>query len=270
MTTPNRIAVAMQRAANQQRAALIAYVTCGDPSLSATVEIVLAAASAGVDIVELGVPFSDPSADGPSIQRAMERAVAAGAGLPSSLEVVAQLRARGCEVPIVLFGYYNPIVIYGVEQFAQHAARCGVDGVLTVDLPVNELAELATPLAAHGIAVIPLLAPTSTPPRYIKAASFKPPFIYYISMTGVTGGAVDDKQLAERVANTTAIRAATHVPVAVGFGIRTAADAAAVANYADGVVVGSAIVDIIAAADVAVVAQRVGEFLGTLRQAMNR
>ena len=159
----------------------------------------------------------------------------------------------------------------GVERFAAEASRVGIDAVLTVDLPVNELAELATPLAAHQIAVVPLLAPTSTPVRFAKAAAFAPPFIYYISMTGVTGGAVasGDAQ-AERVAKTGAIRAATGVPVAVGFGIRTPADAAAVAQYADGVIVGTAIVDAIAAGPSATAAPRVGAYIATLRTAVAR
>ncbi len=269
--TGQRVVRAMAAAAAENRAALIAYVTFGDPTPALTLDIVLAAVAAGADIIELGVPFSDPSADGPSIQRAMERALDAGAGLPSAMAMVAQLRTRGCDVPVVLFGYYNPIVVYGVERFAAEASRVGIDAVLTVDLPVNELAELATPLAAHHIAVVPLLAPTSTPVRFAKAATFAPPFIYYISMTGVTGGAVanGDAQ-AERVANTRAIRAATGVPVAVGFGIRTPADAAAVAQYADGVIVGTAIVDAIAAGATADAAARVGAYVATLRAAVSR
>lgn len=271
--TGQAVRAAMARAAAEQRAALIAYVTFGDPTPHATLDIVLAAVAAGADVIELGVPFSDPSADGPSIQRAMERALAAGAGLPSALNMVAALRARGCDVPVVLFGYYNPIVVYGVAKFAKACADVGVDAVLTVDLPVNELAELATPLAKHNVAVIPLLAPTSTPVRFTKAAAFAPPFIYYISMTGVTGGAFSNAEPApndERVRNTQAIRAATGIPVAVGFGIRTPADAAAVAQYADGVIVGSAIVDAIAAGPAASAPVRVHTYLATLRAAIGR
>lgn len=273
--TGQAVRAAMARAAAEQRAALIAYVTFGDPTPHATLDIVLAAVAAGADVIELGVPFSDPSADGPSIQRAMERALAAGAGLPSALNMVAALRARGCDVPVVLFGYYNPIVVYGVAKFAKACADVGVDAVLTVDLPVNELAELAMPLAKHNVAVIPLLAPTSTPLRFTKAAAFAPPFIYYISMTGVTGGvlssaAAEPAPNDERVRNTQAIRAATGIPVAVGFGIRTPADAAAVAQYADGVIVGSAIVDAIAAGPAASAPVRVQAYLATLRAAVRR
>ncbi|MCE9572593.1 MAG: tryptophan synthase subunit alpha [Deltaproteobacteria bacterium] len=242
------------------RAALVAYLTFADPDPATTVEIVLAAAAEGADVIELGVPFSDPSADGPVIQAAMERALKAGGSLPGALDAIAAIRARGATVPIVLFGYYNPIFVYGVDRFAARAAAVGVDAVLTVDLPIDELDELRVPLAAHGVDVIPLVAPTSTDARIARVRALDAPFVYYISLTGVTGagggGAVDPTRIA-------AIRAATGSPVAVGFGIKTPADAARVGALADGVVVGSAIVSTIAGA--ADPAAAVGAFVGALR-----
>jgi tryptophan synthase alpha chain len=235
-----RLADAFARAKSEKRAALVAYLTFGDPSPQASIAIVEATARAGADVIELGVPFSDPSADGPSIQRAMERALAAGGSLSGAIDAVAELRRRGLATPIVLFGYYNPIFVMGPDAFAARAHTAGVDAALVVDLPVDELGELADPMAARGLSVIPLVAPTSTPERIARVAAFTPPFVYYISITGVTGtraaAAIDPLRIEQ-------IRIAAHAPVAVGFGIRTPADAARVAAVADGVVVGSALVD---------------------------
>ena len=245
-----------------ERAALVAYLTYGDPDPHTSIDIVEAVARAGADVIELGVPFSDPSADGPSIQRAMERALAAGANLAGALDGVAELRRRGVTTPIVLFGYYNPLFVMGPEAFAARAAAAGVDAVLTVDLPIDELAELAVPLAAHGVGVIPLVAPTSTPDRIARLAPFAAPFVYYISLTGVTGARAAAPVPPERIAQ---IRAAAHAPVAVGFGIRTPADAARFAAIADGVVVGTAIVDRVAQG-----AASVAELVRGLAAAMKR
>jgi tryptophan synthase alpha chain len=264
----NRVAAAFARAAAERRAALVVYLTHGDPSPAATPALIQAAADAGADVIELGVPFSDPSADGPVIQAAMLRALGAGATLGNALEAVATVRARGCDVPVVLFGYYNPIFCRGVDRFAADASSAGVDAVLTVDVPIDELAELQAPLAKHGIAVVPLAAPTSTEARLARLRAFAPPFVYYISMTGVTGGAFRGTAGgADRIA---AIRAASGAPVAVGFGIKTGADARAVAAHADGVIVGSAIVDRIAAAagDPGRAAAAVAELVRELRSAL--
>ncbi|HEY4244184.1 MAG TPA: tryptophan synthase subunit alpha [Kofleriaceae bacterium] len=264
----NRVAAAFARAAQEQRAALVAYLTFGDPDPATSIEVIAAAAAAGADVIELGVPFSDPSADGPSIQRAMERALDAGATLAGALDAVAGLRVRGISVPIVLFGYYNPIFVMGQDAFAGRASAAGIDAVLTVDLPIDELAELATPLAAHGIPIVPLVAPTSTPARIARVGALAGvPFIYYISMTGVTGA-----RAAQPVdpARLDAIRAATHAPVAVGFGIRTPADAARFAAIADGVVVGSALVDQVAAGPAAGAPERVATLVRALAAAMPR
>ncbi len=228
--------------------------------------MVAAAAKAGADVLELGVPFSDPSADGPSIQRAMERALAAGATLAGAIEAVAELRRRGVAVPVVLFGYYNPIFVMGPDAFAARAADAGIDAVLTVDLPIEELDELAAPLATRGIAVIPLVAPTSTPDRIARVGRMSPapPFVYYIALTGVTGargGRVDAARLAQ-------VKAGVKAPVAIGFGIRTPEDAARAAAVADGVVVGSALVERVADGAAKGAAGRVGELVGALARAL--
>ena len=211
--------------------------------------------------IELGVPFSrsvggwpvDPSRDGASDRR--------GRDVAGAIAAVAELRARGEDVAIVLFGYYNPIFALGVSVFAERAATAGVDAVLAVDLPIDELAELRTRSPRAGVAVMPLVAPTSTPDRIARLAGFAPPFVYYISMTGVTGtraaAAVDPVRLAQ-------IRLAAGAPVAIGFGIRTAADARRFSPIADGVVVGSALVDRLANDGVAGVTALVRELAGAM------
>ncbi len=258
---------AFDNAAKQNRAALVAYLTFGDPDPVTSIDVVEAVAKAGADVIELGVPFSDPSADGPSIQRAMERALVAGASLPGAIAAVAELRRRGVKTPIVLFGYYNPIFVMGPATFAERAARAGIDAVLTVDLPIDELAELAAPLATYGVSVIPLVAPTSTPDRIARLAELNAPFVYYISLTGVTGSRaaapVDPARL-------TQIRNAAKSPVAVGFGIRTPEDARRFAAVTDGVVVGTALVDRVAAGDAAGAAERVASLVRDLAAAMPR
>ncbi len=256
-----------EAAARDHRAVLVAYLTFGDPDPATSIEVLAACAEAGAGVIELGVPFSDPSADGPSIQRAMERALDAGGSLAGALDAVAALRRRGVATPIVLFGYYNPVFVMGPEAFAARAAAAGVDAVLTVDLPIDELDELARPLAAHGVDVVPLVAPTSTPDRIARLAGFSPPFVYYITLTGVTG-----VKLAQPVdpARLDAIRSAAGAPVAVGFGIRTPADAARFAAIADGVVVGSALVDQVAAGPAAGAPERVGQLVRALAGAISR
>lgn len=253
--------------ARDRRAVLVAYLTFGDPDPAASIDVLAACAEAGAGVIELGVPFSDPSADGPSIQRAMERALDAGGSLAGALDAVAALRARGVATPIVLFGYYNPIFVMGPEVFAARAAAAGVDAVLTVDLPIDELDELAGPLAAHGVAVIPLIAPTSTPDRIAALARFAPPFVYYITLTGVTGVKLAQPVDPDRLA---AIRAAAGAPVAVGFGIRSPADAARFAAIADGVVVGTVLVDQVARGPAAGAPERVAAVIRELAGAMAR
>jgi tryptophan synthase alpha chain len=219
--------------------ALVTFITAGDPDLATTEEVVLELEKAGVDIVELGVPFSDPMADGPTIQFSSERALASGTTLPAILEMVQRLRAR-TEVPIVLMGYFNPIFAYGAERFAADAAAAGVDALLVVDLPPEESSELKGATDQHGLDLIFLLTPTSDRSRVNAVAQLGSGFIYYVSVTGVTGArsAVADT-LAARV---TTVRGELDLPLVVGFGISDPEQAGQVAAVSDGVVVGSALV----------------------------
>lgn len=262
-----RLRTVFDECKRRNRAALVAYLTFGDPDGDTSLAIVEAACRAGADVVELGVPFSDPSADGPTIQRAMERALGAGASLDKALDGVAALRARGIATPIVLFGYYNPMFTMGPDRFAERAARAGVDAVLTVDLPMDELDELASPLAKRGVDVIPLVAPTSTPDRIARLRAFAAPFVYYISLTGVTGAQARTTVDPARIDQ---LRADVEAPVVVGFGIRTPADARPIAAIADGVVVGSALVERAFAGDAAGAPARVAELVAELAAATAR
>jgi len=253
--------------ARTRRPALIVYLTQADPSPEASIDLCERVAAAGADAIELGVPFSDPNADGVVIQAAMQRSLARGGGLSGALAGVRALRGRGCDVPIVLFGYYNPIFVLGVDRFAAEAAAAGVDAVLTVDLPIDELDELAAPLAAAGVDVVPLVAPTTGADRLTALGRLDVPFVYYISMTGVTGA---DFRGATGIDRVEQVRRAARAPVAVGFGIKTPADAAAVARVADGVVVGSAIIERIAAARSAAAAcDAAAAFVADLRRALD-
>jgi len=241
-----------------ERKALVIYLCAGDPSLDVTPDLIVAAAEAGADIVEVGMPFSDPTADGPTIQKASERALAAGATLRGVIDAVAAARKR-TDVPIVLFGYYNPILKYGEAKLVADAAEAGVDGFLVVNLPPEHAAPLLEPMRAHGMDFIPLLAPTSTPDRVAAAKELATGFVYYVSMTGVTGTAGAPLEEAARRAGE--LGREIDCPVVVGFGVRTGADVATVAAHADGVVVGSAVVTAIHEADdpVAAVREKVSE-----------
>lgn len=222
------------------RKALIPFVTAGDPSLAATVPIMHALVSAGADVLELGVPFSDPMADGPTIQRSSERALARGAGLAYVFDRVREFRVRDAGTPVVLMGYLNPVEIRGYAAFAAAAAAAGVDGLLLVDLPPEEADDLRDALSGHGISLILLASPTTTDARMARLCADAQGYLYYVSFAGVTGGDhIDAGAAGERLR---AIRAGTDVPVMVGFGIKDAASAAAMARAADGVVVGSALV----------------------------
>lgn len=225
---------------------LVVYLTCGDPSLAETADLVLEAAEAGADVIELGVPWSDPSADGPVIQRAMERALAGGATLRRALDVVAAVRLRAPSLPVVLFGYYNPILALGPERAARLASEAGVDGMLVVDLALEEAEELDGPLRRASIDRISLLAPTTSPARAALHAARGSGFAYYVSLTGVTGaGHLDVAEVGRRVA---ALRPSLGgLPLAVGFGVRDPASARALAPHADAIVVGSALVKAIEA-----------------------
>ena len=225
------------------RAAFIPFLMAGDPSLEATGDLLFALAAGGADVIELGVPFSDPIADGPVNQRAATRALAAGTKLSGVLELVARHRDR-LGVPVVLFTYFNPVHARGLERFAEQAAASGVDGVLCVDLPPEEAdRELVPTLARHGIDAVFLLSPTSTRDRVGRVAELSSGFVYYVSTTGVTGErAVLPKELTKEVKR---LRRRLPQPVAVGFGVSTPAQVAAIGEVADGVVVGSALVRLV-------------------------
>jgi tryptophan synthase alpha chain len=241
----SRIEAALRSAASAKRAALIPFLVAGDPDPEETPGLVAALAGAGADVVELGVPFSDPVADGPAIQRASERALARGATLPRTLDVVRRIRAR-TDVPLVLFGYLNPLLAFGVAAFCREAPAAGVDGVLLVDLPLEEGEEIRDAFRAAGLDTIQLVAPTSGVDRIRRIAAASSGFVYVISRTGVTGARAD---LAGGVGDLVAmVRGATSLPVAVGFGVSRPEQAREVAAIADGVVIGSALVEAIAAA----------------------
>ncbi|MRR16002.1 MAG: tryptophan synthase subunit alpha [Deltaproteobacteria bacterium] len=222
--------------------ALIVYLTAGDPSLDMTDKLALQLADAGVDILEIGVPFSDPTADGPVIQAASQRALAAGTTLAGVLGMVADIR-RTSQIPIVLFGYFNPIFAYGVEKFARDASEAGVDGVLVVDLPPEEARELRIYTDVAGLDFISLIAPTTGRDRLKTILARATGFLYYISITGVTG--TDAPKIEEIAREVGKIRKLTDMPIAVGFGISNAAQAKEIAAVADGVVIGSAVVKLI-------------------------
>ncbi len=222
--------------------ALIVYLTAGDPDLRTTEELVLALEAAGVDIIEIGVPFSDPTADGPVIQAASQRALKAGTNLPLILEMVASLR-RSSDIPVVLFGYFNPILSYGCRKFAKSAKSAGVDGILVVDLPPEEATELRRYTDPVGLDFIVLAAPTTDAQRVERILSNATGFLYYVSITGVTG--TTRPRTSEIRRDIRKFKGLTDLPLAIGFGISLAEDAAKIAPLADGIVIGSAFMKLI-------------------------
>lgn len=252
------------------RKALIPFITAGDPSLDATVPVMHALVQAGADVIELGVPFSDPMADGPTIQRSSERALARGAGLHYVLDVVAAFRRDDSATPVVLMGYLNPVEIHGAERFAEAAVRAGVDGVLLVDLPPEEADETRAIFNRHGLALIMLASPTTSDERLAMLCDEAQGYLYYVSFAGVTGASerLDTRAAGDRLRR---IRAQARAPVAAGFGIRDAVSARAMAVDADGVVVGSALVSELARTDAPDTPQvRAAAFLAPLRQALDQ
>jgi len=239
----SNISATLNALQEQGKKALVTFITAGDPDLDTSEKIVHTLIESGVDLIELGFPFSDPMADGPTIQFASERSLAAGTTLHGVIDMVARVRQHS-NVPIILMGYYNPVFCYGPDLFAKDAAAAGVDGLLLVDLPPEETGELHPLLKDAGIDLITLLAPTTGAARSAQLAAAGEGFLYYVSMTGVTGSKqVDAGAIAASVSE---LKAQSPVPVAVGFGISTPADAGAVAGIADAVVVGSALVKLIA------------------------
>lgn len=235
----NRIDALFALLKSEGRPAMIAYITGGDPTLQTSARIIKSLENAGVDLLELGIPFSDPLADGATIQAAAGRAIAAGTTVSGILDLVREIRAFS-QIPIVLFTYLNPVYVYGFESFQADASAAGADGLLILDLPPQEAARNSELSSAYGLKTIRLIAPTTPPERLKEITESAEGFIYYVSRAGVTGEQSSlSADIAERVA---AIRRLTPVPVAVGFGISTPEQAATVASLADGVVVGSAIV----------------------------
>ena len=244
--------------------ALLPYFTAGDPSLAVSRRLVVEAARRGADVVELGVPFSDPLADGPVIQRATQRALAAGVTLPRVFEMVRELRGE-TDVPLVFMTYYNPVLAFGLKAFCRTAADVGVDGVIVVDLPPEEAGPLAAEAAPAGLDVVYLVAPTSPPARMRMITRATGGFVYVVSLTGVTGARAElPPDLRE---NLRALRAVTTKPLCVGFGISTPAHAAAVAPLVDGVAVGSAVVQIVErhGADPDRLVREIGDFVAALK-----
>lgn len=264
----SRIARTFERLAAERRKALIPYVTAGDPFADATPEIMRAMAAAGADVIELGVPFSDPMADGPVIQKAGERALARGIGLRQVLAMVGEFRRTDDTTPVVLMGYANPIERYGSDRFVADARAAGVDGVLVVDYPPEECEGFAAALRAQGLDPIFLLAPTSTDERMRGVGRIASGYVYYVSLKGVTGaGHLDTEAVARMIPR---IRAHVPVPVGVGFGIRDGASARAVAEVADAVVIGSALVQRLEAEPRERVAACAADFVADIRRALDR
>lgn len=263
----NRIDARFTALAQAKRKGLIPFITAGDPLPAQMVALMHALVAAGADAIELGVPFSDPMADGPVIQHASERAIAKGVGLAEVLGWVAAFRGRDAATPVVLMGYLNPLEIHGHARFAREAVAAGVDGVLVVDCPLEESAVLE-PLRAAGLHQVLLAAPTTTPERLLAIAGAARGFLYYVSSAGVTGNAkLSVQDVAKHVAG---IRRDAAIPVAVGFGIHDAAGAAAVAAFADAVVIGSALVaKLEGAEDEGDIRQRVQAFLAPIRAALD-
>ena len=262
-----RLAARLDALRGAGRRALVPFMTAGDPSLESTLPVMHALVEAGADVIELGVPFSDPMADGPVIQRSSERALARGAGMTFVLDSVRRFRETDRDTPVVLMGYLNPVEIRGPARFAADAAQAGVDGMLLVDLPPEEAAGYREAFAANGLALISLASPTTPEPRLAELCAHAQGYIYYVTYAGVTGAAHLDVGNAGR--HLAQVRALASAPVYAGFGIRDAQSAAAMAAHADGVVVGSALVAAMESGDPAAAATRAGDFLRPLRQALD-
>jgi tryptophan synthase alpha chain len=239
----SRISRTFRKLKKEGRKALVAYVMAGDPSVKETIRHITDLESAGADVIELGVPFTDPLADGPTIQRAAERALLGGVTLRKVLDIVSSVRER-VTVPLVLMTYFNPVFRFGIDAFVEKAVRAGTDGIIVPDLIPEEAGSLVDSSRRHGLDTIFLLAPTSTPDRIRKVVKASTGFIYYVSITGITGGMLSLNSAMKHTLDL--IQAGTNKPIVVGFGIATPDEASAVAKLADGIVVGSAIVKRIA------------------------
>jgi len=242
--TSSRIEARFAECAAAGRPALVTFFTGGDPDIETSQSILDGLPAAGADVIELGMPFSDPMADGPAIQMAGHRALNAGHTVHKTLKMVSDFREKDDKTPIILMGYYNPIYIFGVDEFLSAAKKAGVDGLIIVDLPAEEDAELCIPALEAGISFIRLTTPTTDNERLAVVLKNSSGFVYYVSMTGITGGAISNKTAVSEAVNR--IKSHTKLPVAVGFGIKTAADAAEIGKDADGVVVGTALINALA------------------------
>jgi tryptophan synthase alpha chain len=263
----SRIQTTFEQLAKNRRKALIPFVTAGDPEPGMTVPLMRALVEAGADVLELGVPFSDPMADGPVIQRASDRALKHGVGLDRVLALVREFRAGNQITPVVLMGYANPIEAMGADRFVDAAQQAGVDGVLVVDYPPEECESFAGLVRSHGMDLIFLLAPTSSDARMAKVAKLASGYLYYVSLKGVTGaGHLDLVEVAEKISR---IRRQTALPVGVGFGIRDADTARAVAQFADAVVIGSAIIQQMEAAPAGEQVLHARKFMQSIREALD-
>jgi tryptophan synthase alpha chain len=243
-THKSRIERAFERLKAEGRKALVTFTTAGDPDYATSLEILKGLPKAGADLIELGMPFSDPMADGPAIQRSSQRALRGGQTLHKTLEMVRSFRETDGETPIVLMGYYNPIYVFPTEDFLAGAVEAGVDALIVVDVPPEADDELCLPALQAGLSFIRLTAPTTTDRRLDSVLTNTSGFVYYVSITGITGTRAPDLSAVEN--NVTRIKSRTSLPVVVGFGVRTPEQAGAIAGVADGVVVGSALVDAIA------------------------
>lgn len=269
MSTPSRIDRRFAALKVAGRPALIPFMTAGDPDPALTVPALHALVAAGADLIELGMPFSDPMADGPVIQQANERAIAKGVGLKHVIDSVRRFRAQDRETPLVLMGYLNPIEQYGREAFVAEVAAAGVDALLMVDCPIDESADMADLLGAQGLKQIHLVAPTSSSARQQRIAAAAQGFLYYVSLKGITGAARLETGPVQQAVQ--ALKRLTEVPVCVGFGVRDADSASALGSVADGVVIGSALVEQMAGATDAVdLGRRITAFLGPIRAALER
>ena len=264
----SRIAATFAALAKQKRKALIPFITAGDPAPAQTVPLMHALAAAGADVIELGVPFSDPMADGPTIQRASERALKHGTSLKNVLEFVAAFRKTDDEMPVVLMGYANPIEAMGYEKFADGARASGVDGVLVVDYPPQEAARFAQLLAERAVDAIFLLSPTSTDKRIEEVSRYARGYVYYVSLRGLTGAANLD--IADVAKKLPAIRTHIKLPIGVGFGIRDAATARAVGEVADAVVIGSRLVQEIESSPPERILDNISKLVKDIRSALDR
>jgi tryptophan synthase alpha chain len=254
------------RARAEHRAALIAYVVAGDPDRATTLAVIDALTAAGVDLIELGIPYGDPLADGPTIAAAAQRALDGGTKMADAIAIAAEARERGA-APILYFTYLNPIDRYGVERFAREAAASGAIGAIVPDVPLEELAAFGPPLRAAGLAIPLLIAPTTPPERAARIAAASSGFVYLVSRLGVTG-ARREPDIAWAAASIARLRGATELPLAVGFGISTPAHAAAVGAVADAVIVGSALIDAYAGSRGAEAARRAGAYARSLHDAL--